>query len=70
MASTQVHKCRPPKVAVTVACQCGWQSTEWVGKGARANAYGEWRAHVANPEHRRPIVVNIAERAHDLRFIP
>ena len=40
------HRCDGATLSVRVKCECGWRSSEWVGKGARANAYAEWRSHI------------------------
>lgn len=42
------HKCMGAKLSVRVTCECGWESPNYGGKGARAFAYAEWRAHVAD----------------------
>jgi len=44
-ATFNTHKCQLPVVTVEINCACGWQSAGWVGKGARKNAYAEWREH-------------------------
>ncbi len=31
---------------VEITCGCGWHSTMWFSKGARENAYSQWRWHV------------------------
>lgn len=40
------HKCLGAVLGVETRCECGWRSCTWYGKGARSNAYGEWRMHV------------------------
>lgn len=44
--ATKGHKCAGTTLTVTVRCECGWQSAGWMGRGARGNAYAEWRGHV------------------------
>lgn len=29
----------------TARCSCGWSGATWYGKGAKANAAGEWHHH-------------------------
>lgn len=40
------HKCHPAQIFVQVSCECGWKSSMWSTKGARAAAYDEWRQHI------------------------
>lgn len=30
---------------VSARCSCGWSGSTWFGKGAKANAAGEWHCH-------------------------
>jgi len=41
----KLHKCTI-QYGASVSCACGWRSATWFGKGARANAYAEWRSHL------------------------
>lgn len=43
--SPKGHKLGFTAFAVSVSCECGWQSNIWYGKGARRNALSEWRSH-------------------------
>lgn len=52
------HKCGGARISVNVSCECGWRSSDWSGKGARASAYSEWRAHVEKHERERRIGIN------------
>lgn len=38
------HKARF-NIGVQCLCSCGWKSSMWLNKGARANATSEWHAH-------------------------
>lgn len=40
------HKFDGCRYLVQTKCQCGWQSAQWIGKGARQNAYSEWHMHL------------------------
>lgn len=46
------HKFAGCQYLVKTQCECGWQSSGWIGKGARANAYGEWHMHIENCQKR------------------
>lgn len=39
------HKRIAFSYGVKARCSCGWESSIWLGKGARLNANGEWRMH-------------------------
>lgn len=41
------HKCKGARMWFSVSCECGWHSVMFHGEGARAQAYSEWRNHVA-----------------------
>lgn len=41
------HKCKGARMWFSVSCECGWRSTMFHGEKARAQAYNEWREHVA-----------------------
>lgn len=41
------HKCKGVSIGVKVTCECGFTAGPWFGEGAKANAYSEWRYHVA-----------------------
>ena len=40
------HKFERIRYMAQAVCGCGWESGRWVGKGARGQAYAEWRGHV------------------------
>ncbi len=52
------HKCAGARLAVYVACECGWSSTSFMGDRARRDAYHEFRDH--QEQHR----IQIAARDH------
>lgn len=39
------HKRKAFSYGVAANCSCGWRGAMWLGKGARANANGEWHLH-------------------------
>lgn len=45
------HKRDSVSFGVGVTCECGWRSNTYFGKGAAAEAHGEWHMHV--DAHRR-----------------
>ena len=48
------HKCLGARRAVEVMCECGWVSLAFAGEGGRAEAYGDWRAHVKEKHAKVP----------------
>lgn len=43
---TPSHKHLGPVVKVSVRCECGWESANHMGKGARGQALAEWKMHI------------------------
>ncbi|MBM3564264.1 MAG: hypothetical protein FJX48_14275 [Alphaproteobacteria bacterium] len=43
------HKLASVSYGVTVACECGWRSSTWYGKGARSSAFAEFNGHRHDP---------------------
>lgn len=39
------HKLGGVNYGCSVRCECGWKSSVWMGKGARSEAFREWRWH-------------------------
>ena len=40
------HKFARIRHMTQALCECGWESGRWCGKGARAQAYAEFRSHI------------------------
>lgn len=39
------HRLAGCRYLVQTYCECGWESGRWIGKGARGQAYAEFRIH-------------------------
>jgi hypothetical protein len=46
----QGHKFERIRYTAQAVCECGWESSSWCGKGARAQAYAEFHSHIERCE--------------------